>query len=41
MPRRDRLYTKRYQDETNLRSHLIIDQSLSMHYPEFQSLILI
>ena len=29
----DKLYTKRFQDETNLRSHLIIDQSLSMHYP--------
>lgn len=29
----DKLYTKRFQDETNLRSHLIIDQSSSMHYP--------
>ncbi len=30
----DRLYTKRYDDETNLRCHLIIDQSSSMHYPK-------
>lgn len=30
----DRLYTKRYDEETNLRCHLIIDSSTSMHYPE-------
>lgn len=30
----DRLYTKRYDEETNLRCHLIIDNSSSMHYPE-------
>lgn len=30
----DKLYTKRYDDETNLRCHLIIDNSLSMHYPK-------
>lgn len=30
----DRLYTKRYDDETNLRCHLIVDNSSSMHYPE-------
>ena len=29
----DKLYTKRYDDETNLRCHLIIDNSSSMHYP--------
>ncbi|OYQ38504.1 DUF58 domain-containing protein [Flavobacterium cyanobacteriorum] len=29
----DRLYTKRYEEETNLRCHLIIDSSSSMHYP--------
>ncbi|CAM4023656.1 MULTISPECIES: DUF58 domain-containing protein [Flavobacterium] len=29
----DRLYTKRYEEETNLRCHLIIDNSSSMHYP--------
>jgi uncharacterized protein (DUF58 family) len=30
----DKLYTKRYDDETNLRCHIIIDNSKSMHYPE-------
>jgi uncharacterized protein (DUF58 family) len=30
----DKLYTKRYDEETNLRCHLIIDNSSSMHYPE-------
>ncbi len=30
----DRLYTKRYDEETNLRCHLIVDNSSSMHYPE-------
>ncbi len=30
----DRLYTKRYDEETNLRCHLIADNSTSMHYPE-------
>lgn len=29
----DRLYTKRYEEETNLRCHLIIDNSSSMRYP--------
>ncbi|GAL75315.1 hypothetical protein JCM19275_476 [Nonlabens ulvanivorans] len=29
----DKLYTKRYDEETNLRCHLIIDNSPSMHYP--------
>lgn len=33
----DRLYTKRYDEETNLRCHLIIDNSSSMHYPEQSS----
>ena len=32
----DKLYTKRYDDETNLRCHLIIDNSSSMHYPEMR-----
>jgi len=32
----DKLYTKRYDDETNLRCHLIVDNSSSMHYPEMQ-----
>ena len=30
----DKLYTKRYEEETNLRCHMIIDNSASMHYPE-------
>jgi len=29
----DRLYTKRYEEETNLRCHLVIDCSSSMFYP--------
>ncbi len=33
----DRLYTKRYDEETNLRCHLIIDNSSSMHYPELSN----
>ena len=33
----DKLYTKRYDDETNLRCHIIIDNSSSMHYPEMSS----
>ena len=32
--RTDKLYTKRYEEETNLRCHLIIDNSASMHFPE-------
>ncbi|TJY37941.1 DUF58 domain-containing protein [Pontimicrobium aquaticum] len=32
----DKLFTKRYDEETNLRCHLIIDNSSSMHYPEFK-----
>ena len=30
----DRLYAKKYEEETNLRCHLIIDNSSSMHYPK-------
>ncbi|HEX8576086.1 MAG TPA: DUF58 domain-containing protein [Flavobacterium sp.] len=33
----DRLYTKRYEEETNLRCHLIIDNSSSMHYPKLKN----
>lgn len=33
----DRLYTKRYEEETNMRCHLIIDNSSSMHYPKIES----
>lgn len=32
--RTDRLYTKRYEEETNLRCHIILDSSSSMYYPE-------
>ncbi len=32
--RTDRLYTKRYEEETNLRCHLVLDASSSMHFPE-------
>jgi uncharacterized protein (DUF58 family) len=28
------LYTKRFEEETNLRCHIIIDNSSSMHYPK-------
>lgn len=31
--RTDRLYTKQYEEETNLRCHLLLDHSTSMHYP--------
>lgn len=30
----DKLYVKRYEEETNLRCHIIIDNSASMHYPQ-------
>lgn len=33
----DRLYTKRFEEETNLRCHIIIDNSSSMHYPELKT----
>lgn len=29
----EKLYTKKYEEETNLRCHIIIDNSGSMHYP--------
>ena len=32
----DRLYTKKYEEETNLRCHVIIDNSSSMHYPKLK-----
>jgi hypothetical protein len=32
----DRLYTKKYEEETNLRCHLILDNSSSMHYPKLK-----
>ena len=30
----DKFYTKRYEEETNLRCHMILDNSASMYYPE-------
>jgi uncharacterized protein (DUF58 family) len=36
----DKLFTKRYDEETNLRCHLIIDNSSSMHYPEVKEFTL-
>lgn len=33
----DRLYTKKFEEETNLRCHLIIDNSSSMHYPKLEN----
>lgn len=33
----DKLYTKRYDDETNLRCHIILDNSSSMHYPQMDT----
>ncbi|MBU2995277.1 DUF58 domain-containing protein [Cellulophaga baltica] len=34
----DKLYTKRYEEETNLRCHMILDNSASMYYPEIENL---
>jgi uncharacterized protein (DUF58 family) len=36
----DKLFTKRYDEETNLRCHIIIDNSSSMHYPEVKEFTL-
>lgn len=33
----DKLFTKRYDEETNLRCHIIVDNSSSMHYPEVKN----
>lgn len=33
----DRLYTKRYEEETNLRCHIVVDNSSSMHYPKLKN----
>ena len=32
----EKLFVKRYEEETNLRCHIIIDNSASMHYPELK-----
>lgn len=34
--RTEKLYTKRYEEDTNLRCHLIIDNSTSMHFPKME-----
>ncbi|MBU3025875.1 DUF58 domain-containing protein [Zobellia galactanivorans] len=36
----DKLYTKRFEEETNLRCHMILDSSASMYYPEVKNLSL-
>lgn len=33
--RTDKLFTKRYEEETNLRCQLVVDNSASMHFPEY------
>ncbi len=38
--RTDKLYTKRYEEETNLRCHMILDNSASMFYPGIAKLSL-
>jgi uncharacterized protein (DUF58 family) len=38
--RTDKLYTKRYEEETNLRCHMILDNSASMYYPEIKDMSL-
>ncbi len=34
----DKLFTKNYDEETNLRCHIIVDNSSSMHYPQVNKL---
>ena len=34
----DKLFVKRYEEETNLRSHIIIDNSASMHFPTIDNI---
>jgi len=34
LARTDKLFTKRYEEETNLRAHFLLDASASMFYPE-------
>lgn len=33
----EKLYVKRYEEETNLRCHIIVDNSSSMHFPEVEN----
>ena len=32
--RTEKLFVKRYEEETNLRCHIVVDNSASMHYPD-------
>ena len=34
----DKLFVKRYEEETNLRCHIIIDNSASMHFPTIENI---
>ncbi len=34
----DKFYTKRYEEETNLRCHMILDNSASMYYPAIKNM---
>lgn len=34
----EKLFVKRYEEETNLRCHIILDNSASMHYPELEKI---
>lgn len=36
--RTDKLYTKRYEEETNMRCHFVVDVSSSMYYPALKEL---
>ena len=36
--RSEKLFIKKYQEETNLRCHLIVDTSSSMYYPNFSNI---
>ena len=38
--RSDKLFVKRYEEETNLRCQILMDSSSSMYYPNFNSLSL-
>ena len=38
--RTEKLYTKKFEEETNMRCHLVIDQSSSMYFPPSNRLVL-
>lgn len=37
--RTDKLFTKRYDEETNLRCHVVLDASSSMYYPDKEGIV--